>query len=248
MEKFSKAVKNARIGDGMVTNHISVASVTFISTDLSLLRYKEKILQDEGVGITVKKTQKSGYGGKKTIYVYTSESNADFKDTADAKIEDIIKDLTKEDLYVWYLDDGSWHISRRTMHLYSNALDKEQSELLIERIEELYGIEPRLRVDRKKDGRQFYYLYFPRKLVRVFRPEVEKFIRENNLDTLYYKVGGKGYKEIEPPSKLTDEKVREIRELHGTKGKNIADIAEIYGIKQGRVRDVLTRRTYRSVI
>src|SRR5690625_3785133 len=141
--QLSKVVKNARLGDGMVNNSKTVASVKYISTDLSLLKYKEKLLEKEGVGITVKKTQESGYGGKKTIYVYLSESSPDFKRTADATVEELINDLTKEDLYLWYLDDGSWHINRRTMHLYSNSLDEVQTNLLIKRINKLYGIEPR---------------------------------------------------------------------------------------------------------
>lgn len=198
MGKLSKVVKNARLGDGMVYNNKNVASVKYYSTDLSLLKYKEKLLHEEGVGITVKKTQESGYGGKKTIYVYTSESSPAFKRTADASVEELIQDLTKEDLYLWYLDDGSWHINRRTMHLYSNSLDEEQTKLLIKKIGSLYGIEPRIRIDRKKDGRQFYYLYFPRDLVRIFRPEVSEFIKENNIETMFYKVGGKDYKEIPP--------------------------------------------------
>lgn len=248
MEHFSKVVKNARIGDGMVTNYKTVASVTYISTDLSLLRYKEKLLMEEGVGITVKKTQASGYGGKKTIYVYTSESSPAFKETAEASLEDILKDLTKEDLYIWYLDDGSWHIHRRTMHLYSNVLNKEQTNLLIERIGSLYGIKPRIRIDRKQDGRQFYYLYFPRKLVRLFRPEVESFIERHNLETMYYKVGGKDYKEIDKPDILTTEEVREIRKLYDEGHGSIKDISAKKGLKQDRVRDVVSRRTYKNVI
>lgn len=247
MGRYSRAVKNARLGDGMVTNSKTVASVTYISTDLSLLKYKERMLLKEGAGITVKKTQESGYGGEKTIHVYASESSSEFKITADAPLEDILKDLTKEDLYLWYLDDGSWHLCRRTMHLYSNSLDKDQSNLLISRIKELYGIEPALRVDRKQDGRQFYYLYFPRKLVRIIRPEVERFISENGLETMYYKVGGKNYKEIDKPNLLTDDVVKKIRELHAKGVEDVETISKRKGLKYGRVQDVVARRTYKHV-
>lgn len=246
MEKFSKVVKNARLGDGMITNSKTVASLTYISTDLSLLKHKEKLLEEEGVGITVKKTQESGYGGKKTIHVYTSESSPDFKKTADAEVEEIIKDLTKEDLYLWYLDDGSWHISRNTMHLYSNNLNEEQTELLIKKVDDIYGIKPRKRVDRKRDGREFLYLYFPRELVRIFRPEVKMYIKENNINSMMYKVGGEDYKEP-PRNYLSNEEVLYIRSLYADGENDIKTIAERTGYEYSRVKNIVKGRTYKHV-
>jgi len=102
---------------------------------------------------------------------------------------DAIDLLTKKDLILWYLDDGSYHINKKTMHLYSNMFNKEESIKLIDKITNLFNIDPRLRIDRKKDGREFYYLYFRRKMVKVFRPTVEKFLRKNNIDDLLYKAG-----------------------------------------------------------
>lgn len=195
MAKYSRIAKNAILGDGMLRLNKYTAAITFISTDLKLLEYKEKLLAEEGLEVTVKKTQKSGYGGKKVIHVYSSSSNEKVKEASDVGVEALIQDLTKEDLYLWFLDDGSWHKTRNTMHLYSNMFNLEQSNMLIDRIAELYGIKPRLRIDRKKDGREFFYLYFPRELVKLFRPELKEYVMDAGITTMYYKFGGLDYEE-----------------------------------------------------
>jgi hypothetical protein len=172
-----------------------------MSTDLKLLQYKEKLLNEEGFAVSRWGTQASGYGGTKTIYNINTKSHAKIKEASDVGVEALINDLTKEDMYLWYLDDGSWHIKNNTMHLYSNMLNEEQSNLLIKRIGDIYGIDPRLRVDRKKDGRAFFYLYFPRELVKLFRPEVKEYVIAAGIDTMFYKFGGMDY--VEKPSRYS---------------------------------------------
>jgi len=100
-----------------------------------------------------------------------------------------IAGLTKTDLIMWYLDDGSYHIKRHTMHLYCNTLTDTQVNILIERTASLYSIAPRKRTDRKRDGRSFPYLYFPRTLVEVFRLDVEQFLLRHKTKSLFYKIG-----------------------------------------------------------
>jgi len=205
------------------------------------------MLNEEGLVVTVKKTQASGYGGKKTIHVYATSANEKVKEASDVGVEALIQDLTKEDLYLWYLDDGSWHIRRNTMHLYSNELDKEQSNLLIQHIAGIYGIEPALRIDRKQDGSQFYYLYFPRELVRIIRPEIKAYILEHGISTMLYKVGGIDYVETDQ-KKISNKEVIEMRTLHGSGHASTTEIATVYGYKYDRVNDVIKRKTFKHVI
>lgn len=224
------------------------AAITYISTDLKLLEHKERLLAEEGISVTVKKTQESGYGGEKTIHVYSTTASRKVKEASDAGVEALIQDLTKEDIYLWYLDDGSWHIVRHTMHLYSNMLDLTQSKLLIQRIKALYGIEPRLCIDRKKDGRKFYYLYFPRDLVRIIRPEIEAYIVENNIESMFYKVGGVNYVDKPPANGTAEHVVKEIRRLSENEGKSVKEIAAIYGFELSRVYRIVRYETYKDVI
>src|SRR5690606_28745787 len=167
--------------------------------------------------------------GAKTIYNLSVYADEKATQVRDVDIEDIIPTLDKEDIFLWYMDDGSWHINRNTMHLYSNMLDGVQSQLLIDRINELYGIKPRLRIDRKQDGRQFYYLYFPRELVKLFRPEFKSYVMQYGLKSMYYKFGGLEYEDA-PSIELDVETIRKVRQLR-SEGLSITEIAKQCEVK-----------------
>ncbi|MCM3314855.1 hypothetical protein M3626_20885 [Psychrobacillus sp. MER TA 17] len=194
--KFSRVGKNARLGDGGLTCTHKNAHATFYSTELQILGLKREMCLKEGIEISDLKTQLSGYGGTKTIYRFGTRVNEALTDVYDASIDDVINDIDEEDLILWYLDDGSWHKSRNTMHLYCNMFDDRETELLAVRIEEMYGVKPVKRIDRKKDGREFNYLYFPRHLVAIFRPIVKRYIVEKGLTDFFYKVGGIEFEDI----------------------------------------------------
>lgn len=243
--RYSKMAINARLGDGTLGKGKN-ANITFMSTDKALLEFKAAKLAEEGYGELRWGTQVSGYGGKKTIYNVTTHVNEKATTVRDLPLETLITLVDREDLILWYIDDGSWHKSRNTMHLYSNMLTECQSQILIKRIGALYGVEPRLRIDRKKDGRQFYYLYFPRELVNRFRPDVKKYLTDANLTSLYYKFGGLDYTE-KPPRYLTDKQVKEIRAL-AERGYNATDIYRIGLATYEQAKGIVSGRTYKHVI
>lgn len=194
------SIKNCLLGDGTLTLKKTVASVLYMSTEKQSLELKRMLYErDFGEFTPQWSTGVSGYGGTKTIYRLRVPSilKTEFKELDSPDLmEQVLRDLDELDLFLWYLDDGSWHKSRNTMHLYSNMLDRYQSNTLIDRIGFLYGVKPRLRVDRKGDGREFYYLYFPRKLVNILHPIFKSYITAFGLSDFYYKVGGYGYEDI----------------------------------------------------
>lgn len=206
MVNYPTIVVNGFLGDCSFQIKKTVTTMVFMSTDKQSLDLKksmfektyghsDKIYWSNGV---------SGYGGKKKIYRLHLPSipNNELPEISskDTK-ERILKSITEMDLFLWYLDDGSWHKTKNTMHLYSNMLDERESRMLIGRIEDMYGIAPRLRVDRKKDGRSFYYLYFPRKLVNILHPIFKSYITSFNLTDSYYKVGGRDYEDVQVADK-----------------------------------------------
>ena len=245
---LSKMAINARLGDGCIGGS-KTAYVSFISTDKSLLQHKERLLISEGYNGIVWGTQKSGYEGKgerKTIYTIRSKAHEKVNEVRDAPIEYVLSNLSEEDLILWYLDDGSWHVNVDTMHLYSNMLDAEQTQILIDKVKQLYGVAPRIQIDRKHDGRSFYYLYFPRELVVIFRPIVRQYLIENSLVSLYYKIGGIEY-EDKPLLYLSEDVIRNIRAL-GKEGVPLVEIAAKNNLKVDRVRRIISRKTYANVI
>ncbi|MFZ7945703.1 hypothetical protein [Neobacillus sp. 19] len=195
MGKFSRVGKNAKLGDGTLIHTHRNSSALFTSTDIDVLKVKQMMCFMEGITHTDFKTQKSGYGGKKTIYKFATRVHERLTEVSNASIEEVINDLDEFDLALWFLDDGSWHKNKHIMHLYSNMLNENQTDLLINKIESLYGIAPRKRIDRKKDGRQFYYLYFSRDLVKRFRPEFKETVINLEIPSMFYKFGGLEYKE-----------------------------------------------------
>lgn len=243
---LSKIAVNARLGDGRLGDASKNANISFYSTDKSLLEHKERLLLAEGYGGIKWGTQLSGYGGTKTIYKMSTFVSDKATEVRDLPIEDILRSIDEEGLIMWYLDDGSWHIKRHTMHLYSNMLDANQTQILIERIEQLYGIAPRIRTDRKQDGRSFYYIYFPRELVVKFRPIVRQYLIDNALSTLYYKVGGLEFKD-KPFAYLADETVRDIRAMYAG-GSSVKEIMTQTTFTYDRVRGIAKGETYKHVI
>lgn len=193
--RFSRIAKNGKLGDGCIIKPVKNASMSFTSTDLNIIHLKREMCKNEGFTFGEIGTQKSGYGGTKTIYKFNTHVDEKITKVADASLSELIHSLDKEDLFLWYIDDGSWHKKRHTMHLYSNMLNDAETDELITIIGDIYGIAPRPRKDRKRDGRSFNYLYFPRDLVKRFRPEFKDYAMSYNLETMYYKFGGIDYKE-----------------------------------------------------
>lgn len=245
MRKYSRIAVNAKLGDGYFSKSKN-AAITFVSTDKALLEFKERMLISEGYEGFRWGTQKSGYGGTKTIYNLTTFVNEKATEVRDAEVETVITTLDKEDLILLYLDDGSWHKTRNTMHLYSNMLDEEQSNLLIRHIGSLYGVEPRLRIDRKKDGRQYYYLYFPRDLVKLFRPDVKRYLIDAELTSLYYKFGGLDYEES-PSKELSESVVKKVREM-SSNGLNATEIYRLGIVTYSQAKGIVSGRTYKHII
>jgi len=249
LARLSKTGKNARLGDGVLTvgkSNVNARS-GFMSTDKSWLNFKLRLCEHEGIKVTSKGTQKSGYGGTKTIYKFTSRVNERLTEVYNASIDEVISDLDKVDLFIWFIDDGSWHKTSNTIHLYCNMFDDREVSLLSDQIEELYKVRPTKRIDRKKDGRQFNYLYFPRDLVRLFHPEAKEFIEANHLESMYYKVGGKYYEDKPPREQLSDDTVRTIRRLYKGKRGDIKFIVKRLEISRDKVKGVTSGQTYKSV-
>jgi hypothetical protein len=183
---------NAKLGDGslhMPTKESTNARIHFNSKNLEWLTYKRDLAIKEGFNVSLIKDAYSGYSDKMNLYKFTVNTDERLTYVYKHSRYEVIESLTKTDLIMWYLDDGSWHKVRHTMHLYCNMLTEDEVEVLINRIEWLYGIRPKNRVDRKKDGRAYPYLYFPRKLVEAFKPDVREFLETNRIDSMLYKVG-----------------------------------------------------------
>jgi hypothetical protein len=180
---------NARLGDGILLSRGKNVALEMQSKLLDWITVKRDMCLLKGFSPSHIKMCTSGFTGRQDVYSFSTRVAPEITEVYNSSLESILTQLSKLDLIMWYLDDGSYHIKRHTMHLYCNMLTDAQIDLLLKRIESLYGIVPRKRQDKKKDGRNFPYLYFPRALVEVFRLDVEQFLLHHKLKSLFYKIG-----------------------------------------------------------
>ena len=177
---------NAKLGDGCIAPQGASYGMNFVSTSLDYLLYKQ--LLGVKAGASRIRTQKSGYSGKKVIYVFNVHNTVEAAAAHKMSYTEAIADLDSLDLIMWILDDGSVHKRAGTIHLYSNMLSDIESLHLAEKIFQMYPVaKPSVRVDRKKDGRKFNYIYIPRLTAEAIQKDMEIFLNNNGIQSLLYK-------------------------------------------------------------
>jgi hypothetical protein len=178
---------NAVFGDGCVSYNRARAKgtvpVRFGSSNKSLIEYKASII---GGNVNQGTQDVSSWSPGKSVYSTTKAMENPFP--GKSKFE-LISYLTYEDLLLWILDDGSYHKRNGFLNLNSHALSRSENIELAFHLWHSLGIESRILVDKKKDGRFFFYQYIPAAQYDSIKPDVLNFLRENNIEGFDYKVG-----------------------------------------------------------
>jgi recombination protein RecA len=113
--------------------------------------------------------------------------------------------LDAESLAIWFMDDGSYTKRGKSAYisLHTNSFNKKEHDIIIKYFKQVWEISPTLRVVKRKDRRQSYFLTFnveeTKKLVKILEPHM--------INSMKYKVGFE-FKE------LPDGKMRQS-ELYG---------------------------------
>lgn len=185
-------ILSGKIGDGCIyknNNEQKDFNISFVSINLDYLSYKRDTLI-KFVKCSHIRTQKSGYKEGNISYTFATHKSSKVTQVANMTIEEVIANLTKESLTIYYLDDGTYHQKKHFMHLYCNEFTEEQANMLADKIFSLYPIKrPNLRWDKKKDGRKYPYLYIPVATANEIKRDVESFLEVNEIYSLMYKVG-----------------------------------------------------------
>ena len=235
---------NSKFGDCYLSVGVNTCRPSFMSTSNSLLKEKERMLEDCGMKVSKRRKGESGYGGKKEINVINSLGDTELKDLYDSySNEELLRTAEEKDLILLYLDDGSWHKRSELMHLYCNELTENELKALADRVEELYGTRPTLRWDKKKDGRSFPYFYFPRKLVDTVRDRWFEYVKERNMKDLYYKFGGEDYVNYSG-NKATKEIADKIRKDYFDNGIPINELIHKYELRYVTIDNIIKNKTF----
>lgn len=145
-------------GDGCITNKVKGCSYSTNSIHKEYVE-KKKYLLGELVRTEVRDSVNRGYK-QNTIYSFASLSSKDVKIFIQRPLKSLLKDMTDLGLALWFYDDGSLHKKNLFYNLNTHKFSKEEHEEVLFPFFRSWGLEPQLFVDKKKDGRIFYYTYF----------------------------------------------------------------------------------------
>lgn len=195
--RITQLLYSAHIGDGCYVKNSTGEKfgyvsycLNYISYDLRYLTYKRDLFITNGFSCSNYRITCSGYKKNSFGFNFSVRSFGELNKVGAMSKIDVISRLNKFGLIIYYLDDGSYHQKRNFGHLYCNDFTPEEVDSLVEKVYELYPIKKcAIRLDRKKDGREYPYLYIPVSTMKVFKEDVFSFLKRNRLNSLYYKAG-----------------------------------------------------------
>lgn len=147
---------SGRLGDGNICTTNS--NSTYYQTNCKFEEYID--LKKELLGTFFKAkgfVDQNGYC-KTPIYTMRSKSDNVLKIIKDLPISEVLSRIDSLGTALWLYDDGSLHKDKLFFNINTQGFTKEiQEELFIPFFNKL-DIYPKLQVENKKDGRQFWYL------------------------------------------------------------------------------------------
>lgn len=146
------------LGDGCVIKTNQTIKISTNCKYEEYLKFKMKLL---GMNKDIGYIEHNGYENAHiyTLYVGVNEV---FDELHCKPIEDLVGMLDELGIALWFYDDGSLHKRCLFYNLNTHAFPEDvQREVFIPFFEKL-GCKPRILYDRKKDGREFPYLFFPK--------------------------------------------------------------------------------------
>lgn len=134
-------------------------------------------------------TTKSGFKKGSFGYTFSTRVHPYFTKIALMSISEALDLITKLGLCYLFLDDGSLHKHKFFGHIYCNSFNDAEVEKLIEVMYKYYPQKKcSKRIDKKKDGRKYPYIYIPVQVMNVFKEDVKKLIDKYELHSFDYKV------------------------------------------------------------
>lgn len=179
-----------KIGDGCYitqSRNRNTYSLKSSSVNADYLKYKKDVLSKFGIVVRDTKCY-SGYKKGSQFAGFDTRINPHISKVGQMTKIEVLKNLDCNGLIYYYLDDGSLHKHKNTMHIYCNTFNDEEVQELINILYRLFPIKRcSVHLDKKKDGRVFPYMYLPVCVAYEFSKIVRKFLIENNINSLLYK-------------------------------------------------------------
>lgn len=213
-------------GDGCITIEKSGTS-TYKSNCIhkEYIDYKSNLLGN----LWSSNSSNTNMGYKQNI-IYHCRSKADIRITKihNLSLEEKLSLFDELGLALWFYDDGSLHKKNHFFNLNTHSFNEEiHRDLLVPFFNNL-GMKPDVYKDRKKDGREFCYLYFAKHYGTY---EIMKILEKYPIDCFKYKLWSS--ETIQNWSKLKAElKNRGIENISSRKFTNIL-------LKKSSIQDIV---------
>lgn len=194
VESSKQLIYEAKIGDGHITmpNLSGKSTVRYSSIYEDYMLYKHGIIGKDISCSDVKISNNSaGFNKRGVIYHFSSHVSEFIGSVWNCDIVDIINNLDYFGFLMYYFDDGPYHKRANTMHIYCNTFSEIEVDTLINKVYTLFPIKcPTKQVDRKKDGREYPYIYIPTTTTREIVKFYMDFVSNRPLlHCMLYKLG-----------------------------------------------------------
>lgn len=184
------------LGDGYITKYYPKKANSFLGCRQSqkqkeFLLYKKKELEKLGFKVSELYDTSNNYGKSFTIHCNDKKLFNQLRLVLYPKNNKTIKrkwlnKMSAKDLAVWYMDDGSLTKRGKSAYvsLHTNGFNKKEHDIIIKYFKQVWNIKPTLRVVKRKNRNQTYFLTFSVEETRKFLEIVRPFV----IQAMSYKV------------------------------------------------------------
>jgi hypothetical protein len=183
------------LGDGYITKNKgnSQFGCQHSKKQIEWIQYKMKLLSNLGFNVTKLYDVSNKYGELVRFYsndpVLFNQLRSCFYPKNNKTIKrKWLNYMSSSDLANWFMDDGSFtYNSKRSgyISLHTNSYNKKEHDIIIKYFKQVWGVAPTLRVAKRKNRKQSYFLTFKleetKKLIKILQPHI--------INSMLYKVG-----------------------------------------------------------
>lgn len=155
-ENQLQVILSGLLGDGNI--HTTNSSSTLFTTNC---KYEEYIdFKINLLGDMFKNKRRLEHNGfcSTPIFIMRTKSSKELEQIRAMPVQNILDNLNELGVALWFYDDGSLHKKNLFYNLNTHAFPKDIQEKYFIPFFSRLGIYPNLQIERKKDGRTFWYL------------------------------------------------------------------------------------------
>lgn len=209
-----QVILTGKFGDGCLTTPKTCVDNSLYSTNCIYEEYIDFKIQLLGDLVSNKNSRiNSGYT-KKLIWYFTTHVHPGITAIKDMDIESALNLLNELGIALWFYDDGSLHKTKLFYNLNTQAFSEEINRDLFVPFFEQYNIKAKPTVERKKDGKEYWYLRIGRYDGAY---EVSKILNKYPVSCFNYKIWSsetiQNWSKLQEQLKSVDDKNLSTRKL-----------------------------------